>query len=329
MSDSFFTIENFVTAKPGDPYRLLPYGTISKGGRKVNITPEFAAKLRLPHYKPPIKLGSHAETTPAGGHIVALEAREDGIYAIPEYVPAGERALADGNYRYHSPEVLFQGYMEATDGTKMYAPLILGDALLHSPHLGELSALYTAEVTQELHMSENVTVPASLFEKFMSKFFPETPAPVEPPAPEAPVVPEAFAAQLSAAQAEVEEYKTKLAAREQADALAARVTSFTAELAAVKVDTALATLLAALPDETTAPLMVAFKALSEQVKESNLTAPVGTQAPAGTNADPREALNAAVLAKMGEMKTDYNAALELVRAEQPDLFAAGFGAQKE
>ena len=78
--DSFYVIDDFVNVRPGDPFRLLPFGTLIKGGKKRNITPELAAKFKLPHFKPPIKLGLHNYETPAGGHITGLFVGKDGLY---------------------------------------------------------------------------------------------------------------------------------------------------------------------------------------------------------------------------------------------------------
>lgn len=313
-------------------YRWLPFGTITKNGRSLVVDEKFAAALKLPHFRPPIKLGSHDELTPAGGHILAFETRADGIYVMPEYNPAGEKALSEGHYRYHSAEIITRGAMELPDGTRLEAPIILGDAFLHTPHLGEQAALYTAEVIKELdHMSDDVTIPVPLLKQLFSFLNrapepPAAPAPVEPSAPGA----DESAAKLAAAEAKVAELSAQLTAREAAEALAARVAQFTSQLTEAKVDTALAVVLAALPNETTAPIMVAFKALAEQIKVSNLTAPVGSQTPPGTQGDPKLALHTAILSKMAELKsTDYNAALDVVQAEQPELFAAGFGAKKE
>ena len=331
MTDRVTVFDKFVSVKPGEMYRWLPFGTITKGGRKLVVDQEFAAGLKLPHFRPPIKLGSHEEFTPAGGHIVAFEVRSDGIYVQPEYNPAGERAVVEGHYRYHSAEIITRGALELPNGERLEAPILLGDALLHTPHLGEQAALYTADVTEEMTMSETVNIPVPLFERFMALFGrqPEPDPAPEPPAPPAPVVPEEFTAQLTAAQAEAEALRAKLAEREQAEALAARVAHFTTELTAVKVDTALAVVLAALPDETTAPIVTAFKALAAQVDETVLLRARGTQPAPGTEGDPRAALDAAVKAKLTETKTtDYNAALELVRAEQPALFAAAFGGKE-
>ena len=65
-----YLIENFVTTKAGDPYLWLPYAKFTKGNITHEVTPELAAKFKMPHFKPPLKLGAHDETTPAGGHLI-------------------------------------------------------------------------------------------------------------------------------------------------------------------------------------------------------------------------------------------------------------------
>src|SRR5574342_495432 len=89
-------IDDYVATRPGQPYRLFPFGKIVKNGKTREITPEFASQFKLPHFKPAIKLGSHEDTTPAGGHIIGLEVRDDGLYDVPELNEKGEQALADG-----------------------------------------------------------------------------------------------------------------------------------------------------------------------------------------------------------------------------------------
>src|SRR3990172_324460 len=69
---SDFILDEFVSVRPGQPYRLLKIGRLVKDGKERIITSELLSKFRLPHFKPAIKTGSHAEETPAGGHILAL-----------------------------------------------------------------------------------------------------------------------------------------------------------------------------------------------------------------------------------------------------------------
>src|SRR5512146_469153 len=100
MPESMFLIDQYVSTRPGEPYRLLPFGRIVKNGTARDITRELAGKFRLPHFKPPIKLGSHEETTPAGGHIIGLQVRDDGLYAVPEMTDKGAKSLDEGDYKY-------------------------------------------------------------------------------------------------------------------------------------------------------------------------------------------------------------------------------------
>jgi hypothetical protein len=145
---SMFVIDDFVATQAGEPYRLLKFGIIKKGGRIHVFTPEVASQFKLPPFKPAIKLGSHEETTPSGGSIVKLEVRSDGLYAYPEFTAKGHQAIAEGNFRYHSPEIVWEdGAMETNDRGWISGPLVIGDALLHTPHLGEAAALYSAELT--------------------------------------------------------------------------------------------------------------------------------------------------------------------------------------
>jgi hypothetical protein len=59
----------FVMTRPGEAYRLLPFGQIKRaaGGPTHNLTPESAAKFKLPHFKPPVKMGSHRQVVTLSG----------------------------------------------------------------------------------------------------------------------------------------------------------------------------------------------------------------------------------------------------------------------
>jgi phage I-like protein len=317
MDNTTYLIDNYVSTKTGQAYRLFPFGKIHKNGKVRNITPETASQFKLPHFKPAIKLGSHDDPTPAGGFIVGLEVREDGLYAVPEWNEKGEIALQDGAYRYHSPEVIWDdGAIEnPTDGTMINGPLILGDALLHMPHLGEATALYSIEptTTEEKPMSENVTIPQNMWDKFIAPLFAREP---EVQTVEVVKEPEDYAA----TKIERDELKAKIEAQEAAGARKARVEKFTAELGETKADPALSDLLADLPDEKAEAIMRQFKALSEQINETVLTDERGAEG--ATAEDPKAAFNAAVLALSADKKISYNAAFEEVKQAQPDLFLA-------
>ena len=306
-------LDEFVGVRLGEPYRLFPFGRIVKNGKAREITPEIAKAFKLPHFKPAIKLGSHDDPTPAGGFIVGLEVRPDGLYAVPEWNDKGAEAIRDGAYRYHSPEVIWaDGALEdPTTGDAINGPLVLGDALLHMPHLGEATALYS--VTQGVNMEENVTVPKSFWDSFVAPLFGKK---AEPERVE--VIP----ADYEAAKRERDEYKAAIEKRDAELARKARIEKFDAELKDTKADPTLAELLADLPDEKAELVMRQFKALSEQINESALTAEAGTEgAPID---DPKAAFNAAVLALAAEKKLTYNAAFEQAKATHADLFKSAF-----
>jgi phage I-like protein len=330
MPKGDYLIEDYVSVTPGEPYRLFPFGKIVKGGKVREITPALAAQFRLPHFKPPIKRGSHADDAPAGGHIKALEVRPDGLYAIPEFNEKGAAAIADGDYRYHSPEVIWGDgpvFEDPTTGQPIHGPLIVGDALLHMPHLGEAAALYSVEPIQleGNHMTEQmetVQVPMNIFERFSAWLDERTqePKPEPTPADNQPEDYEALiakAAQADKLQAEIDRMKTEA---EQA----ARIEKYTAAVAETKANGELAAVLAGLEDDTADRIVQEFKALSEQIKESNLLGEIGTEGD-GLPDDPVQAYNAAVQAKAAELKVSYQKAAEIVAVEAPQLAKAYLG----
>lgn len=312
-----YLIDEYISVAPGEPYRLFPFGKIYKDGKVREVTPELAAKFKLPHFKPPIKRGSHAESAPAGGHIKALEVRSDGLWAIPEYNENGMSDVQSGAYRYHSPEVIWSDgdvFEDPQTGEFIQGPLIVGDALLHMPHLGEAAALYSVEPNTEgnENMSdqlETVAVPKSFWDSFVAFFKPE-------PKPETePVQAEEFDAdQFAAVARERDEYKAEIDRMKSEAERAARVESFAAELKETKVNGEFAEILAGMDGEVAARFVQEFKALSAQINESALLDERGTEG------DGQEVtLDAAIKAKMADKKVDYATAFNLVRAESPEL----------
>jgi len=309
-----YLVDEFVTVAPGGAYRLLPFGPIVKGGKRRVITAEFAKRFKLPHFKPPIKLGSHEDTTAAGGQIVALEVRADGLYAITELTPKGQQVFNDGDYRYHSPEVIWEdGALEHPEtGDMIEGPFIVGDALLHTPHLGEATAFYTIEETTSM---ETVTVPTSWLERFLGRNKDDE-QPTPPPQPDTTQLTavqaerDNYAAQVAEYQAEVE----RLKAEQQHGA---RIAHFTAELkgTALADNADLHTLLAGIDNETADKLLIHFKALSAQADE--VTRQVGGDSDPDVQG---QSLNDLAIAYSIEHKTDYNTALERVLADRPELY---------
>ena len=315
MDNTTYLIDDYVNTKTGQSYRLFPFGKIVKNGKTREITPAYASQFKLPHFKPAVKLGSHEDATPAGGHIIGLEVRADGLYAIPEWNEKGEIALSDGAYRYHSPEVIWDdGAIEnPADGNMMNGPLIVGDALLHMPHLGEATALYSIETTTEELQMENVSIPTSMWEKYIAPLFTREPEKVE-------VVkePEDYAV----TKQERDELKAKLAKQQVEAERKARVEKFDAELKETKADPTLAEILADVPAETAEAVMKQFKALSAQIDESALLKEKGTEGESVT--DTKAAFNAAVLALASDKQLNYNAAFEQAKTAHADLFKAAF-----
>jgi hypothetical protein len=335
MTSDYLLVDNYVTVRPGEPYRLLPFGKIVKNGKVREMTKDLAARFKLPHFKPPIKLGSHDEATPAGGHIVALEVRDDGLYAIPEVTNKGALALSDGDYRYHSPEVIWDGggFEDPQTGAMIPGPLICGDALLHTPHLGEATALYSTETITEVSTmtTETVTVPMNFWDKLTARLFPEPPV---LPEPVPPVVTEPD--QMSAIVAERDTFKAELDAMKAEQTKTAQRNELVAELqdkekfGAIYVELSkaqeAADMLAGMNDAQKEWVMRNFKAYIAQIKETAIVGEIGTSAQGDLTDDPKLRLDAAVKLVMAEKKVDYEAAVRLVPA---DLVTAAYPAQKK
>lgn len=318
-TDFFIDIDRFINVQPGEPFRLLPFGTLVKNGKRREVTPDMARRFKLPHFQPAIKLGSHDDTTKAGGHIVGLEVRADGLYAIPEFNDQGAAAIANGDYRYHSPEILWEGALEdPTTGAAITGPLIVGDALLHTPHLGAAAALYTME--RRIMNDEQVTMPAPLFERFMAFFK------TDPPAQPAPVEPQVAAVDVekyAAIQAERDDLAAKVATMETQARRGERVQKYAAELdgTTLNEDAELHELLADLEDDKAAAIVQRVKAISEQARVAALTEDVGATGNDATG-DPTANLDAAIRQRMAKTGENYGAALMGVGKDNPDLIAA-------
>ena len=332
---SIFLVDDFVSVSAGEPFRLFPFGKLVKGGIERNITPEMASSFKLPHFKPPIKLGSHNDETPAGGHIVDLLVKEDGLYAVPEFTQKGIKAIEEGDYRYHSPELIWEdgGLENPKTGEVIMGPLIVGDALLHTPHLGEATALYSVNPIEKGDniMGDTVNVPATVFEKLFAPLLvkKEDPAPVvEQEDPEVVEV-----AKFEALQVEADAYKAKIEAmetKEKADALKATIMAeFDTEdygMSYIELGKAegAAEMLAKMDDEVRSWVMTNFKALSKQIAEGALMEEHGSGGAGGSEDNPVALLNAVVQAKSIEDKISYPDALALVQVEQPDLVATAY-----
>lgn len=319
--ETTYLLDNYVFTQAGEPFRLFPFGQLVKDGKARQITRELAAMFKLPHFRPPIKLGSHKDETRAGGHIVGLEVREDGLYAIPEFTDEGRAAMERGDYRYHSPEIIWEGWLEdPTTGDPIEGPLIIGDALLHTPHLGEAAALYRVDIGDEAMTTHDDMVSVSLLERLREFFaapqYEQEPEPqTEPQILTAEPV-ETFAAEYQAAQAQVDQLTAQLAEVQMAQARGERIAHFAVELAALG-DVELCETLADLPEDAAELLTARFKALAAQAEASGLTADVG-DAGVDVPGTPADRFNAAVDAEV-DKGMDRMTAVRKVLAEQPDI----------
>lgn len=328
--DTTYILDNYVSVKAGNGFRLFPFGRVYKGGKAHDITPEYAAQIALPHFKAPIKLGSHEDTTPAGGFITSLEVRDDGLYAIPEWNDEGQKAMNNGAFRYNSPEIIWEGGLEdPKTGDVIRAPMIIGTALLHTPHLGNDAALYSVEPIKENKTMENVQVPANLWDKFTA-FLDGKLTP--PPAEKVEVIPEDY----SAIKDELSALKAEKAEREKAEAFTALKADIAAQLqkkedygmSFVELKTAdeAAAILGSMDETQREWVMRNFRAF---IAQANTAALLDEKGKDGEGLeDPKAQFNALVLKLSAEKKIDYNRAFEIVKAENGDLFASAF-AKKE
>lgn len=322
MNDSIFVVDRYLTLTPGEPIRLLPIGKLVKNGNARELTKEFLAKFKLPGWFPAIKLGSHEDETPAGGHITDLEVREDGLWGIPELNDEGRKALEEGRYRYFSPEILWSGYIENSEtGDKIEGPVLMGLALLHNPHLAQRASLYHVEAIDEgvIQMAETNQdmVSVGALER-LKEFF----APAQPPAPEPqevqtpePVEVQTFAAEYQEAQAQVDQLTAQIAEMQQAQARNERIATYSADLGNYAGEE-LVGILADMPEEQADVVMQAFRALAAQADAiTEEVGASGTQTP-GTV---QERVNAAIDAYMADHKVDRQTAAAAVAKEQPEL----------
>lgn len=327
FNNTTYLLDDFVVTRPGRPFRLFKFGKLIKGGIERLITPEFAAKFKLPHFKPAIKLGSHDETTPAGGHIVELLVKDDGLYAVPEWNEQGLKAIEDGAYRYQSPEVIWEeGALENPDtGKDITGPLIIGDALMHLPHLGESVSLYGVEPLQkelETMTVETVQIPKNFWDSVVSKFT------AQPEEPEPVIVAETD--EFKAAVQERDTFKAELdglkaqAERDELNSVIVNDLQDKENYGAVFVEKdaaqEAAEMLAGMDKSQREWVSHMFKSFIAQIDESALTAEKGSNQEA--DADPAKAFNAAVTAIRKDKSVSYNDALAIARTEHSDLFEA-------
>jgi hypothetical protein len=165
-----------------------------------------------------------------------------------------------------------------------------------------------------MDMSENVSIPTNLWERFVS-WLDRTMAEPEPASePETPQVPEDY----SAALAERDQYKAELERIRLEAEHKARLDSFSAKIEGLAVEQN-AEMLASMTDEQADWVIAQLAALSAQVKTNDvLTQEIGSsKEPEAMGA---EAVNKAIEAYAAEHKLTYPQAFDALRRERPELF---------
>ena len=328
LIDEFFA-SNYDKAAGIIKIRLFPFGKVYKGENVYDITPEMASRFHLPHFKPPLKLGSHKEETASGGSFVSLEVGSDGLYGLVSLTDEGRSAFTRKSYRYHSPEVIWPGggIQDPKTGEMIKGPLLVGAALLHSPHLGEEAALYSVEEPKQVNkgakIMEMTQVPTSWLERLLDRFTPgEQPEPVKPEKEQKAVVPnvDEFTARLQEKENAIEALNAQIAQMQAAQERQTRVEHFATELADETEE--IHVLLAELPEEAANALVTRFKALRAEIKLD----PGQTAGARGADEEPMSSednLDKIIQEYAAENKVFYHVAFEAVRAQRPELFANG------
>jgi hypothetical protein len=326
--NQIFLYDEFAN-NPLEAIRLFEYGEIFKDGVKRDFTKEFAEQMILPHYKPAIKLGSHKDETPGAGKIIELEVREDGLYGIPEWNPNGETAINEKHYGYHSPEVIWDGWLEnPKTGDPIEGPIIAGLALLHDPHLGESASLYSAITPYEKNtqpedngMTEQVTMPASLVEKLSALF--DNLGKKD----EVPQEPQKTTEDFAAIEKQRDDYATELnalkAEKEKAAKLTAVRSMFDSDehgeaFTELGKDDEAIEVLAGMDDTQLEWTLKLAKALSAQA-DPNITGEIG-DAGEPVNNSPGGVLNAEIKKYASENDLGYHEAMSALQRQRPELF---------
>ena len=132
---------------------------------------------------------------------------------------------------------------------------------------------------------------------------------------------EDYGAKVEAYEAELEQYKAQVAEFEAKQERQARIDNYAAELEEVEVDDNWPELLADLDDEVAGEIVQKVKAMAEQARVANLTEDVGSGG-ADEQGDATAVFDAAIKKVMNDEGVSYPKAMEVVRVQQPEVFAA-------
>jgi hypothetical protein len=222
-----------------------------------------------------------------------------------------------------------------TNGDKIEGPMIVGDAFLHTPHLGQAAALYTSEAVRgtllpatdkEQTKPKDYEVTSNMDNKIEQAIDKFTAWLERQPADETAPVDE-----FAAVQAERDNLKIELEAIQAAKAKAEKYTAIKAEFdtdqfgaafAEYATDTDAIEVLADMTDEQREWVIKELRAKSAQINEGALLEEVGADVEGVSDGEPTAQLDAAVKKIMKEENVNYGAALEIAKTKHADLFSA-------
>ena len=151
----------------GKPFKVMPLGTYKRGARTLTLTPERLKAMAenyaagRPRWKIPIYFGHPTDAMPDPpkvGNITKLDYRDgEGLFAVPEYTPDGEKAVADGAYQFVSPGVLWDlaggEYVDEQGGK--FNNVIDHIALTNKPYFGAQTQLFSALALEDEEFAMN------------------------------------------------------------------------------------------------------------------------------------------------------------------------------
>ncbi len=313
--------------------RILPVGTFARFGRQIAVTPamirEMAAHFgHVPETGVPVTR-AHDDAAGRVGDVIAVEARPDGLWGRIRWTATGLRLLAEGAFRYLSPEVVW-GPIDY-DG-RMVRNVLAGVSLVNQPFFGRQVSLFrltadhpdkglkplvgsralvarggmsvqnkSQEVLMDESTKETVQAPRGLLDRLLTRLIARLVAWLWPQGVEAEI------------QARLDELEAAQAERAQAGRFGA-LEGYGLGRDWVDRLTRVAHFDAALADE----LAGKFRALLAQNAQAALFEEIGSTG--AEAAGPVERFNAAVKASMHTYGLDYAAAGQKVAAEQPELY---------
>lgn len=124
--------------------RAFPVGEFKRDGRTIKLTPDRIQRIAKnfkagrPRYCPNINV-EHKDG--AVGWVEDMEARQDGLYVKPD--GKAREFLGSGQFRYVSPEIVWEGWEDAETGDR-YDDVMVGLAATNHPFFGEDVALFSA-----------------------------------------------------------------------------------------------------------------------------------------------------------------------------------------